>query len=108
MKKWERVCVCVVWLQLGAEQRGGAGGAVHQPGRVPDAGGEEAEQGRGRLPRQHPVAKELLAPRLTVTSIRHAHDDVFIELAAEFVCLVRSCVILSYFTPRKSVPFCAF
>ncbi|XP_048565329.1 uncharacterized protein LOC125545437 isoform X2 [Triticum urartu] len=54
--------------ELGAKQRGGGGGAVHQPGRVPDAGGEEAEQGRRRLPRQHPVAEELLAPRLTCPS----------------------------------------
>uniref|UniRef100_A0A453G247 Uncharacterized protein n=1 Tax=Aegilops tauschii subsp. strangulata TaxID=200361 RepID=A0A453G247_AEGTS len=86
--------------QLGAEQRGGAGGAVHQPGRVPDAGGEEAEQGRRRLPRQHPVAEELLAPRLTCPSAmapcpRRCFYGVF---AAEFVCLAcsmrprRSCV----------------
>jgi hypothetical protein len=38
---------------------------VHRPGGVPDAGGEEAEQGRRRVPRQHPVAEELLAPGLT-------------------------------------------
>jgi hypothetical protein len=37
---------------------------VHRPGGVPDAGGAAAEQGRRRLPRQHPVAEELLAPRV--------------------------------------------
>uniref|UniRef100_A0A8R7QRZ7 Uncharacterized protein n=1 Tax=Triticum urartu TaxID=4572 RepID=A0A8R7QRZ7_TRIUA len=38
------------------------------PSRVPDTGGEEAEQGRRQLPHQHPVAHELLAPRLTCPS----------------------------------------
>ena len=38
---------------------------MHQPGGVPDAGGEEAEQGRRWVPRQHPVAEELLAAGLT-------------------------------------------
>jgi hypothetical protein len=59
---------CEQILQLPAEQEqqrgGGAGGGVHKPGGVPDAGGAASEQGRGRLPRQHPVAEELLAARL--------------------------------------------
>jgi len=57
-------CDCEQTLQLPAEQQRGGGGGVHQPGGVPDAGGAAAEQGRRRLPRQHPVAEELLAPRL--------------------------------------------
>ena len=52
-------------FQLPTEQQRGVCGAVHQPGGVPDASGEEEEQGRGWVPRQHPVAEELLAPGLT-------------------------------------------
>ena len=59
-------------MQLHAEPRRGAGGGVHQQGGVPDAGGAAAEQGRRRLPRQHPVAEELLAPRLTLL---HSHQE---------------------------------
>ncbi|CAN6355086.1 unnamed protein product [Urochloa humidicola] len=51
--------------ELHAEQQRGVRGGVHQPGGVPDAGGAAAEQGRRRLPHQHPVAEELLAPSLT-------------------------------------------
>ncbi|XP_048539990.1 uncharacterized protein LOC125519144 isoform X1 [Triticum urartu] len=58
--------------ELHAEPRRGAGGGVHQQGGVPDAGGAAAEQGRRRLPRQHPVAEELLAPRLTLL---HSHQE---------------------------------
>jgi hypothetical protein len=58
-------CCDPFFLQLPAEQRRGVCGAVHQPGGVPDAGGEEAEQGRRWVPHQHPVAEELLAPGLT-------------------------------------------
>ena len=39
---------------------------MHRPGGVPDVGGEAAEQGRRRLPHQHPVAEELLAPGLMI------------------------------------------
>lgn len=51
-------------MQLHAEQRRGVRGGVHQQGGLPDAGGEAAEQGRRRLPHQHPVAEEFLAPGL--------------------------------------------
>jgi hypothetical protein len=59
------VILSLLFLQFLAEQQRGVRGAVHRPGGVPDAGGEEAEQGRRRVPRQHPVAEELLAPGLT-------------------------------------------
>jgi hypothetical protein len=56
--------LCHYDLQLSAEQQRGVRGAMHQPSRVSDAGCEEAEQRHGRVPRQHPVAEELLAPGL--------------------------------------------
>ena len=52
--------------QLHAEQRRGVRGGVHRQGGVPDAGGAAAEQGRRRLPHQHTVAEELLAPGLMI------------------------------------------
>ncbi|EEE63800.1 hypothetical protein OsJ_18624 [Oryza sativa Japonica Group] len=69
----EAGCICagaepmqaISFLLLHEEQRRGVRGGVHQQGGLPDAGGEAAEQGRRRLPHQHPVAEELLAAGLT-------------------------------------------
>ena len=74
-------------LQLRAEQQRGVRGAVHQPGGVPDAGREEAEQGRRRVPRQHPVAEELLAPRL-MTVKPSSTTIIFLQSLLPSPCLV--------------------
>jgi hypothetical protein len=85
----------VAVAQLHAEQQRGVRGGVHQPGGVPDAGGAAAEQGRRRIPHQHPVAEELLAPGLTTTTTLTADVlppcvQTFITAKAELLITKRS------------------